>query len=238
MAVAGERKAAQLAGLTRYFTGRPCINGHIAERSVTNKACTVCLNEDRARRHVENWDAEEVSRRVYRERNADKLRAYASQYVCDNREKINEKNKAYRAANPEWARDCHLRNTQRNKDKINARARAWRALNKEKQTFYANQKRARKIAATPIIRADLAAVFNEELLLIYTECRALSVMSGVPHNVDHIFPLSRGGVHAPWNLRIILRSENQSKKDRWPDNEPVDVFWHGELVSRLINVEN
>ena len=54
------------------------------------------------------------------------------------------------------------------------------------------------------------------------------------HDVDHIFPLSKGGVHAPWNLRVLLSSENQSKKDKWPKNEPTHVMWQGELMSRLI----
>lgn len=33
------------AGSTRYFTGKPCTNGHVAERYVVNRVCCVCINE-------------------------------------------------------------------------------------------------------------------------------------------------------------------------------------------------
>ena len=41
------REEALVAGLTRYFTGRPCSKGHIAERLVSNRYCCECsrLNE-------------------------------------------------------------------------------------------------------------------------------------------------------------------------------------------------
>lgn len=36
-------KAAKDAGVTRFFTGEPCIHGHVAQRMVSNKACVTCL---------------------------------------------------------------------------------------------------------------------------------------------------------------------------------------------------
>jgi hypothetical protein len=36
------RKAAKAAGLTRYFTGRPCPWGHVAERQVSGRRCLEC----------------------------------------------------------------------------------------------------------------------------------------------------------------------------------------------------
>lgn len=36
------RKEAREAGFTRYFTGKPCIYGHIAERRVSCSICVVC----------------------------------------------------------------------------------------------------------------------------------------------------------------------------------------------------
>ena len=37
-------------GLTRYFTGKPCKRGHVAERRVANHNCAVCSNEQ-SKRH-------------------------------------------------------------------------------------------------------------------------------------------------------------------------------------------
>lgn len=36
------RKNALLNGLVRYFTGKPCWQGHISERSVNNRCCLAC----------------------------------------------------------------------------------------------------------------------------------------------------------------------------------------------------
>lgn len=36
------RKEARRQGLTRYFTGKPCVHGHLAERSVHTKMCNRC----------------------------------------------------------------------------------------------------------------------------------------------------------------------------------------------------
>ena len=36
------RAAAKLRGLRIYFTGKPCINGHIDDRMVSNGNCVTC----------------------------------------------------------------------------------------------------------------------------------------------------------------------------------------------------
>lgn len=38
------RKSARNSGLLRYFTGKPCKRGHIAERLVSSSTCLVCAN--------------------------------------------------------------------------------------------------------------------------------------------------------------------------------------------------
>lgn len=38
------RQAAALAGQTRFYTGKTCRNGHIAERYVVNGACVECMS--------------------------------------------------------------------------------------------------------------------------------------------------------------------------------------------------
>jgi hypothetical protein len=39
------RKQALAAGLNSYFTGKPCLNGHVAERYTPSGACKECLAE-------------------------------------------------------------------------------------------------------------------------------------------------------------------------------------------------
>ena len=46
---------------------------------------------------------------------------------------------------------------------------------------------------------------------IYEECRRLSLETGVPHEVDHIIPISKGGLHHQDNLQILTMTENRKK---------------------------
>jgi hypothetical protein len=52
VSAAGPRHAARLAGATRYFTGKPCAQGHVADRHVINGSCTACLAVRKVRDHT------------------------------------------------------------------------------------------------------------------------------------------------------------------------------------------
>lgn len=42
-----ERKDAKNAGFYRFFTGRPCKNGHVAYRYTTSGSCSKCISDNR-----------------------------------------------------------------------------------------------------------------------------------------------------------------------------------------------
>jgi 5-methylcytosine-specific restriction endonuclease McrA len=46
---------------------------------------------------------------------------------------------------------------------------------------------------------------------IYIKCKLISESTGIPHQVDHIIPVAKGGLHHPDNLQILTRFENLSK---------------------------
>ena len=53
----------------------------------------------------------------------------------------------------------------------------------------------------------------EKLMCRYycEDAKRLTEETGIPHEVDHIWPVSRGGPHLPFNLRVITRQENKRK---------------------------
>ena len=51
------------------------------------------------------------------------------------------------------------------------------------------------------------------------ESAEVSKRTGVPHQVDHIYPLISKqvcGLHVPWNLRVITAEENRRKHNALP----------------------
>jgi hypothetical protein len=78
---------------------------------------------------------------------------------------------------------------------------------------YKQHYKSRRREATPV---DLSLEQKREIWAIYRECRRISKETGVPHEVDHIFPLAKGGRHIASNLQIITAEENRRKSARLP----------------------
>lgn len=82
------RAEAKARGLKRYFTGKPCKHGHVAERGLANRACLVC--------HAEGKRTEKAR---------EKARAYGRKWFKTNREKAREYVRKRRGC-PEPTRPC------------------------------------------------------------------------------------------------------------------------------------
>lgn len=66
------KKQAQETGLTRYFTGKPCCKGHIAERMVSTRTCLECKRQrDKAWQYLYP-EKSKAKRRAYLENNREK----------------------------------------------------------------------------------------------------------------------------------------------------------------------
>lgn len=63
------RADAKQRGLRRYFTGLPCLRGHVTERSVSSARCMTCANDDQ-RKHYSNGMYQSVRYKQQRCRNA------------------------------------------------------------------------------------------------------------------------------------------------------------------------
>lgn len=59
------RKEAQERELVRYFTGRPCKHGHIAERLTVGRYCNQC-NIERSGKYAKTPAGKELAKRYYR----------------------------------------------------------------------------------------------------------------------------------------------------------------------------
>jgi hypothetical protein len=59
------RAEAKAAGKTRYFTGVPCKQGHLAERTTTNGECAECYRAKKRKYREANIDAARAADREY-----------------------------------------------------------------------------------------------------------------------------------------------------------------------------
>jgi 5-methylcytosine-specific restriction endonuclease McrA len=108
------------------------------------------------------------------------------------KEKTKKRLDKWREENPEKFQQQWLRQP---KEKVNCRAAKRRALIKN-QTPNLSEK-------------EIELIFE-----IYKNCIKINQETGIPHEVDHIIPISKGGIHHPNNLQILTMKENRKKGNK------------------------
>ena len=192
---AGEARA---RGLTRFFTGKPCKRGHVAERYVCARKCVLC--QDVA---SEKW-AKTHPERALRLRWAQSARFHRSAkgIASTNR---------YRATDKYAAKVARHNGSAAHK----ARMSKWWRENRPKANAYWTQRRAAKLSATPSWNNSFFVEQAYELAEWRTQ------ITGIRWNVDHIVPLISPkvcGLHVHANLQVIPEAANFRKSNKhWPD---------------------
>ena len=106
------RKEAQAQGLKRYFTGKPCKRGHVAERKASSGTCVEC-------------------NRQYREENREERLEKKRQYYAENRERMIEKMRQYHAENRDKELERNRKYYAENRGRALEKMRQWREENPE-----------------------------------------------------------------------------------------------------------
>lgn len=78
------RKEALALGLTRYFTGKPCPKGHVAERKTSSGSCVVCNAKSVLRSRARNLESERRRKAKWRDDNREHYNKYFSAYWANN----------------------------------------------------------------------------------------------------------------------------------------------------------
>lgn len=139
------------------------------------------------------------NKREWNKNNIDKKRKSDKRWQQLNRERMRETQKRWNLNHPDRRQKMNERWTKENPGKVIAITAKRRAVKKKALAAWANSNAIKKI---------------------YDQASYLSKATGIPHEVDHIYPLQSKymcGLHVENNLQILTKSENSSKNNRtWP----------------------
>lgn len=199
------RSDAMSLGLVRYFTGKPCRNGHIAERQTVNATCFKCSSSTRRAGHIKHNV----------ERNAKRMARYNANKDAEKASML----EAYRkrmADDP----DCNRKYYEKFREKRKAESLVWAKNNPVKRRAQHIKRKAAKRNAVPAWYGELDQLASEEAADL---CSLRKSSTGFEWHVDHMIPLQAKeacGLHVGINLQVIPAVMNMQKKNKMRLTEP------------------
>lgn len=182
------RKEAKAAGTKFYFTGEPCVRGHIALRK-TKGACVECIKEDWA---VDN------ERRKGKPKSAAAIAA-GRRYYEKNKEAVIARAISRPAA-----------------EKRRARAE-YKARNVDAVRADTSVRKRRHRAATPVWLTKEERLRMRELYIQARKLTAVTGERYAVDHIVPLRGEDVCGLHVPWNLRVITQEENLKKSNKLVD---------------------
>lgn len=172
--------------------------------------CSKCANEYIIRTDTDSRGrltlcplCETVNSKDTYQRNKEVNLANKAKYYIDNKELLNKK-----------SRLDYEENAERYKAKQKINGPIWDKNNRAKRRAICAAYMCRKSKATP---PWLTKEMYKEIEKFYAEAVRLTEETGIMHHVDHVMPLkgkTSCGLHVPWNLQVLTRSENCSKSNK------------------------
>ncbi len=105
------------------------------------------------------------------------------------------------------SREYHAAYREANRESTRARDRAWKKDNPDTVARHSAERRAREHGGIE----EMSFEEFRAIKAIYRECQRISHETGIPHEVDHIQALAKGGKHRADNLQIITATANRRK---------------------------
>lgn len=243
------RSEALSAGLKRYFTGKPCIYGHTAERSVSSKSCLECASlrdkwykaanrDNRNKLSRERYAAsDKEDRRAYYRLNKEKYKERSDKRYAENRDQILSaqrkkmaenpglgaiKSRKYKDRHPERVSNAYRAQYLKNRSAVLHRQKEKYAEDPSKATAKAALRRARLRRAVPKWFGELdGLVWQEAARLV----RLRGLATGFDWHADHMVAVAgrcATGLHTWNNCQVIPTELNLWKHNKFTLTEPLE----------------
>lgn len=185
----------------RYFTGKPCPQGHIAERYRSSGTCVLCAAAKKKAWHKANVKYVLAKNAEWREQNRERFlavhREVTKRYNERNKGKVAAARAAWKAKNPGYH---------------NAASAKWRAENPEQSLAIVHRRRAAKLSnGGTYTKDDIRRLERYQSYRCYWCCRCVFSLT-----IDHVIPLVRGGSNNADNIRLACSRCNYRKNKTMP----------------------
>ena len=183
-----------------------------ATKDGLRSACKKCLSTDYKTYREQNQEKEKARHKKYGDENRKKLNERSKVWGANNKERVNERSKTWYANNRERKAATGVAHRLLKSVEINKKVKEWSLANPDKCRAKAARYRAKKLNAT-VSWSSCTAIEAK-----YTEALQMSVLTGVPHHVDHDHPLQGNlvcGFHVETNLVVLPGDENISKSNKF-----------------------
>jgi len=196
------RNDAKKIGLTHYFTGKPCLRGHIEKRWTISARCIGCHYEDHPLKNITKLTEEE---------RAINAKERAEKWYVENKQKTINRAKEWKSSN---------------KEKVRISESKWRKKESSKAITFMRDSLRRVLRTEKNGRTEVILGYSRVELKTHIERQFTKGMSWENHgdwHIDHIIPISefirRGEsdpkiINALSNLKPIWAVNNLKKNNK------------------------
>jgi 5-methylcytosine-specific restriction endonuclease McrA len=163
-------------------------------------------------------ECENARSKAYRLEHPDKVKASVTKCHLSDPSKRKLAKRKWNEANPEKRKANNKKYIESNSETYKQRKRKWRESNPEKLRYYANSRRAKKLAN------GVYEISTKELKRLY-ESPCLYCGSTESIQADHVIPISKGGVHSIGNLVPACAKCNVSKHNKFLIEWKATLTW-------------
>jgi 5-methylcytosine-specific restriction endonuclease McrA len=187
------RSEAKSLGATHYFTGKPCIRGHIALRK-TKGCCIECMKED--------WAIDNAKRAQKPKSEASK--AAGRRYYAQNKEVVIAKALSRPIEDQRRYKQTYAKN---NLEHMRISTLLYKRRHRDATPPWITKEQRAQIKMLYVQARELSKVTGEKYVVDHI----------IPLRSSAVC-----GLHVPWNLRVITWQENLKKSNKLIASNPVE----------------